>query len=142
MAKPNQLKNVLKKEGLRYTQQRQLIWDELCRSGSHRDAEDIYLSLRSNSVNVSRATVYRTIDVLVKNNLVRKLELGEGRARYERKDMGEHHDHIICIECGKIEEFLDNSIESQQDKIYEKYGYKHVRHIHQLFGICKDCQLS
>lgn len=141
MDKPNQLKNVLKKEGLRYTQQRQLIWDEFCGSGSHRDAEDIYLSLRRNNVNVSRATVYRTIDVLVKNNLVRKLELGEGRARYERKDMGEHHDHIICIECGKIEEFMDNYIESLQNKISEKYGYKPIRHIHQLFGICKDCQL-
>lgn len=134
------LKDILKKEGLRYTHQRQLIWDELCSSKSHRDAEDIYFSLRRNEVTVSRATVYRTIDVLVKNDLVRKLELGEGRARYERKDQGEHHDHIICIECGKIEEFMDNRIELLQDKIFEKFTYKSVRHIHQLFGICKACQ--
>ena len=74
------LKKVLKKENLRYTQQRQAIWDELCSSEEHRDAEEIYLSLRKNGLNASRATVYRTIDVLVKNKLVRKLDFGYVKA--------------------------------------------------------------
>ena len=67
----------LKKEGLRYTHQRQSIWDEICATDDHRDAEEIYLSLCNKGKNVSRATLYRTIDVLVKNRLVRKLELGD-----------------------------------------------------------------
>ena len=117
MSKSNLLKNALKKEGLRYTQQRQLIWDELCSSEDHRDAEEIYLSLRKDGVNASRATVYRTIDVLVKNKLVRKLELGDGKARYENKIDSSHHDHLICVKCGKIEEFMDDKIESIQDDI-------------------------
>ena len=114
-------KNVLKNEGLRYTQQRQIIWDEIRSSTEHRDAEEIYLIIKKkNKINVSRATVYRTIDVLVKNNLVRKMELGDGRALYEHKADDEHHDHIICLETGKIIEFVDDDIEKLIEKKNEK----------------------
>ena len=140
MAIYDQLKRALKKEGLRYTQQRQSVWDELCATNDHRDAEEIYLAIRQSGLNVSRATVYRTIDVLVKNKMVRKLELGDGRARYEHKVNATHHDHLICIQCGKIEEFMDEVIESRQDEIVKKFGYKLVRHIHQLFIICSECE--
>jgi|TARA_B100000745_G_scaffold137036_1_gene89555 Fe2+ or Zn2+ uptake regulation protein len=140
MATYDQLKRALKKEGLRYTQQRQSVWDELCATNDHRDAEEIYLAIRQSGLNVSRATVYRTIDVLVKNKMVRKLELGDGRARYEHKVNATHHDHLICIQCGKIEEFMDEVIESRQDEIVKKFGYKLVRHIHQLFIICSECE--
>ena len=140
MASPNQLKKALKKEGLRYTQQRQSIWDEMCATDEHRDAEEIYLSLRNEGMSVSRATVYRTIDVLVKNNLVRKLELGDGRARYEHKMDMEHHDHLICVQCGKIEEFMDETIEEIQETIVNDLGFKLIRHIHQLFVICNNCR--
>ena len=134
------LKKVLKKENLRYTQQRQAIWDELCSSEEHRDAEEIYLSLRKNGIIASRATVYRTIDVLVKNKLVRKLDLGDGKALYENKIDATHHDHLICVQCGKIEEFIDDNIEKIQDDIVKSFGYKMIRHIHQLFVLCDECQ--
>ena len=75
----NLLIDALRNEGMRYTKQRKIVWDEICRSSEHRDAEEIYLKINKNRRNVSRATVYRTIDVLVKNNLVRQLELGDGR---------------------------------------------------------------
>ncbi len=140
MSSPNQLKKALKKEGLRYTQQRQSIWNEMCATDEHRDAEEIYLSLRNEGMSVSRATVYRTIDVLVKNNLVRKLELGDGRARYEHKMDLEHHDHLICVQCGKIEEFMDETIEEIQEKIVNDLGFRLIRHIHQLFVICNNCR--
>jgi|TARA_Y100001949_G_scaffold5450_1_gene4128 Fe2+ or Zn2+ uptake regulation protein len=133
------LKKALKKEGLRYTHQRQAIWDELSASDEHRDAEEIYLALYNSGLKVSRATVYRTIDVLVKNNLVRKLDLGDGRARYENKMDTAHHDHLICVQCGKIEEFMDNVIENRQEVIVENFGYRLIRHIHQLFVICDEC---
>ena len=139
MLSSDTLKKVLKKEGLRYTRQRQAVWDELSTSDEHRDAEEIYLALHNSELNVSRATVYRTIDVLVKNNLVRKLELGDGRARYEHKMDIAHHDHLICVQCGKIEEFMDNMIENRQEMIVQKFGYKLIRHIHQLFVICDEC---
>ena len=101
------LKNSLQNEGLRYTSQRQIVWDEICKTDDHRDAEEIYITIRQGGKKVSRATVYRTIDVLLKNNLVRKLELGDGRKRYENKLDSSHHDHIICIQCCRINEFMD-----------------------------------
>ena len=70
------LVEILKSEGLRYTGQRQAICDEIRNSDEHRDAEDIYLKLKRGNVKVSRATVYRTIDVLVKNRLIRKMDVG------------------------------------------------------------------
>ena len=139
MSSSDILKKALKKEGLRYTHQRQAIWDELSASDEHRDAEEIYLALYNSGLKVSRATVYRTIDVLVKNNLVRKLDLGDGRARYENKMDTAHHDHLICVQCGKIEEFMDNVIENRQEVIVEDFGYRLIRHIHQLFVICDEC---
>ena len=128
------LKKVLEKEGFRYTQQRKVIWDEIRNSSKHRDAEEIYLIIKKkNKIKVSRATVYRTIDVLVKNNLVRKMELGDGRALYEHKFEEEHHDHMICVETGKITEFYNEKLEELQEEIVKDQGYELVRHVHQLF---------
>ena len=132
------LKDILKNEGLRYTKQRQQVWDEIRNSSEHRDAEEIYIqtnkaSKLNHGEKVSRATVYRTIDVLVKNNLVRKMELGDGRALYEHKINEEHHDHIICVETGKIIEFYNEELEKIQEDIVKDHGYKLVRHVHQLF---------
>jgi len=134
----DKLKDILKNEGLRYTKQRQQVWDEIRSSSDHRDAEEIYIQINKNSKGnhsekVSRATVYRTIDVLVKNNLVRKMEIGDGRALYEHKIEEEHHDHIICVETGKIIEFFNEELEKLQEDIVKEHGYELVRHVHQLF---------
>ena len=133
MATKNTLTNALKKEGLRYTNQRQAVWDEIKSNDDHRDAEQIYNALRNNNLNVSRATVYRTIDVLVKNRLARKMDVGDGRSLYEPRLDDEHHDHMICLDTGDIIEFYNEELEDLQDKIAKKHGYKVIRHVHQLF---------
>ncbi len=84
--------------------------------------------------------MYRTLDILVQNNFVRKLNFGDGRARYESKINSLHHDHLICVKCRKIIEFVDDDIEELQEKIAYKFQFSLQRHIHQLFGICKECQ--
>jgi len=127
------LKEVLQKEGLRFTRQRLAVWTEIGISREHRDADDIYISIRSKGVKVSRATVYRTIDILVKNKLVRKLDIGDGRSRFESKIDEEHHDHMICLETGNIIEFYNSRLEQLQEKIALDNGYELVRHVHQLF---------
>ena len=127
------LKEVLQKEGLRFTRQRLAVWMEIRISREHRDADDIYISIRSKGAKVSRATVYRTIDVLVKNNLVRKLDVGDGKNRFESKIDEEHHDHMICLETGNIIEFYNSRLEKLQEKIALDNGYELVRHVHQLF---------
>ncbi|HBN45955.1 MAG TPA: Fur family transcriptional regulator [Candidatus Marinimicrobia bacterium] len=136
----NRLKKILHHEGLRFTTQREAVWREIISSDDHRDADEIYMAIRKKGVSVSRATVYRTIDVLVKNNMVRKLDVGTGPSKFEHKIDTYHHDHIICIQCGRIEEFMVDQIEDLQDKVTQEYGFKLVRHIHQLFGLCKNCQ--
>ena len=136
----NQLKRILRKENLKFTPQRLAILEELLSSEEHRECEDIYYALKQSGVNISRATVYRTMDLLCNYNFARKLELGDGKARYENKKKSDHHDHLICIQCGKIDEFVDITIENQQEKVCKSKGFTLVRHIHQLFGNCKDCQ--
>ena len=127
------LANVLKKEGLRLTDQRIAIWNQIVTTKNHLDVEEIFLLLRKQKVDVSRATIYRTLDVLVKNNLIRKMDVGYGHNLYELKLKGEHHDHMICEDTGKIIEFYSEELECLQEKIAKKHGYTVVRHIHQLF---------
>ena len=140
MNKIPELQEIFLKEDLRYTRQREIIWQEICSTAEHRDAEDIYFTLKNRGVAVSRATVYRTIEVLVRNNLVRALNIGDGRFRYEKKLDQTHHDHLVCVECGKIIEFLDVKVEKQQEEIAKSHGFTLVRHIHQLFGVCEECR--
>tara|TARA_Y100000768_G_scaffold179137_1_gene134160 strand:- start:867 stop:1292 length:426 start_codon:yes stop_codon:yes gene_type:complete len=129
----SKIKKVLQYEGLRFTKQRKAVWDELENSNDHYDADQIYENIKSKNLSVSRATVYRTLDVLAKNKFLRKLDVGDGRIRYEAKISKDHHDHMICLETGKIIEFFDEDLENLQDKIAKKYGYKVMRHTHQLF---------
>ncbi len=132
-------KSALKTENMKFTPQRLSVLEEMVNSKEHRECEEIYFALKSSGENVSRATVYRTMDILVKHDFVRKLDIGDGKSRYETKIDHPHHDHMICIECGKIIEFVSDEIEDMQDEICKKYKFKLIRHIHQLFGICKDC---
>ena len=136
----NHLKNILHHEGLKFTPQRIDVFEEIINNEGHRECEEIYLALKRRGKNISRATVYRTMDILVNNNIARKLALGDGRSRYESKLNIPHHDHLICTSCGKIVEFMDQRIEDLQESIAQQYDFILNRHIHQLFGICKKCQ--
>ena len=136
----NRLKEILHNEGLRYTPQRQEVWNELLSSEKHRDAEEIFITLKQRGINVSRATVYRTIEVLVKYNVIEKLEIGDGKARFEYNNKFDHHDHLICTSCGKIIEFHDDKIEKLQKQVAQKNGFKLSDHNLQLYGLCGDCQ--
>ena len=136
----NRFKEALKKEGLKYTPQRTAVLEEIIKDKGHRESEEIYLALKKSGQHVSRATVYRTMDILVNNGFARKMNLGDGRARYESKVNSPHHDHLVCMDCGLIVEFMDQKIEDLQDKIAIQYNFQLKRHIHQLFGLCKKCQ--
>ena len=131
---------MLKKEGLKVTPQRIAVLEEIIKDKGHRESEDIYMAIKSRKTHVSRATVYRSLDILVQKGFARKLNLGDGRARYETKIDNPHHDHIICNECGKIIEFVNDKIEKMQEEIAKQHHFKLQQHIHQLFGLCKECQ--
>ncbi|MFL2511193.1 MAG: Fur family transcriptional regulator [Candidatus Neomarinimicrobiota bacterium] len=135
---------VLKSEGLRATKQRLDIWDELSSNNKHRDIETILLDLKNKKINVSRATLYRTIDVFVKHDLLKKITLETGKFLYEhnKKTISPKHDHIVCEDCGEIFEFFDNNISSIEQKIADDLNLKVTKRVHQLSGSCKDDQCS
>lgn len=130
----------LKQEKLKRTPQRFAILEELVSSDEHRECTDIYFALRNQGISVSRATVYRTMDMLVKYDFARRLDIGDGIARYESKVGISHHDHLICLECGKIIEFLNRDIEVLQQSICNDFDFDMTRHTHQIFGVCPDCK--
>ena len=135
---------VLKSEGLRATKQRLNIWDELSSTDKHRDIETILKDLKKNKINVSRATLYRTIDVFVKHSLLKKITLDSGKFLYEhnKKTITPQHDHIVCEDCGEIFEFYDNNISSIENKIADGLNLNLTKRVHQLSGTCKDNQCS
>ena len=135
---------VLKSEGLRATKQRLNIWDELSSTDKHRDIETILKDLKKNKINVSRATLYRTIDVFVKHNLLKKITLDSGKFLYEhnKKTITPQHDHIVCEDCGEIFEFYDNNISSIENKNADGLNLNLTKRVHQLSGTCKDNQCS
>ena len=141
-----EVESVLKAEGLRATKQRLDIWDELSGTNKHRDIETILESLEKKKINVSRATLYRTIDVFVKHDLLKKLTLDDGRFLYEhnKKSISPEHDHIVCQDCGEIFEFFDSSISKIEDKIAKNLNLKVTTRVHQLSAVCtgSECKHS
>jgi len=130
----NDFKNALKKEGLKFTNPRYVIFKFLIDNNGHYDCDTIIDLLKTKTKNnISRATAYRTLDMLVKYNFAKKIILDDGIARYENNIEDKHHDHMICIETGDIIEFECEEIENLQEEIAKNHGYKIVKHIHQLF---------
>ena len=125
--------DALKSEGIKLTPQRQAVFSNIMNSEGHRECNDIHDSISKEGIDVSRATVYRTLDILVNYNLIRKLVIGNEKAKYEKKIGRKHHDHMICIETGDIIEFENDEIEELQEKEAKKHGYEIVKHVHQLF---------
>ncbi len=136
----NRFKLALRAESLRLTSQRLAVMEDILASEGHRECDNIFLSLRERGIPVSRATIYRTLDVLEQVGFVRKMDIGDGRFRYENKLAQSHHDHLICLECGRIIEFVDRGIERRQENLSREHDFQLIRHIHLLFGICRECR--
>jgi Fur family ferric uptake transcriptional regulator len=130
----------LKKKGLKSTRERTALLDEIFSAHRHFDADDLVLRMREKGKKISRATVYRTLELLTDCGLVGRVRLNEEKYRYERLQKGEHHDHLICTSCGRVIEFVEPRIEKMQDVVCEKYGFLATSHSHQIRGICSACQ--
>ena len=130
----------LKKAGLKVTLPRMKILD-LMESSTvrHQSAEDIYQTLRDDGEEVGLATVYRVLTQFEAAGLVTRHHFEGGQAVFELNREG-HHDHIVCVGCGKVEEFVDEIIEDQQAKIAEHKGYLITDHSLILYGKCPECQ--
>jgi Fur family ferric uptake transcriptional regulator len=130
----------LERRGLKLTAERQAVFDELFARHEHLEADEILVRLRGKGKKISRATIYRTLELLFDSGIVGRVRTGETGYRYERLRAGEHHDHLICNECGRVIEFFEPRIESLQDDVCERYGFLPLSHSHQMRGICKQCR--
>jgi Fur family ferric uptake transcriptional regulator len=101
-------------------------------------AEQIYKVLLANHQEVGLATVYRVLTQFEQLKMVRRLNFEDNQAVFELVDE-QHHDHLICVKCGNVEEFIDEVIEQHQENIAKKYGYKLTDHNLCLYGVCKSC---
>ena len=130
----------LRKAGLKVTLPRVKILQILEGSDTkHLSAEDVYKALIEADEDVGLATVYRVLTQFESAGLVMRHHFEGGHSVFEITSV-DHHDHIVCNDCGKVEEFFDEVIEQQQEKIAEKYGFEITDHSLYLYGLCKTCQ--
>ena len=134
-------KDTLHTNGMKCTPARLTIFKEVYSSSEHFDADEIYFRMRKEKKSVSRATVYRTLDLLVENGFVSKVNVGASQVHFENTLAQGHHEHLVCTQCGKIIEFRNDMIEKQQDKICKEYGFFPTKHNLIIFGLCDKCQL-
>ncbi len=137
----NDFKNLLKKNSLKFTIQREVILETLYNSDEHLSPESLYNLIQEKYPQLSTgiATIYRTLTLLEESDIVTSLSFGAQGKKYEL-GAKEHHDHMICTKCGLITEFVDEEIEKRQQIISQNLGFKITDHSMQIYGICKNCQ--
>lgn len=129
----------LQRKGLKSTRQREIILDEFLKAGSHLSTEDLYLRLRKKHPTIGYATVYRTLKLFAECGIASECHFSNRETRYEASTGHEHHDHLICTECGAIIEFEDPRIEELQEKVAKEHGFRISNHRLELFGLCAEC---
>ncbi len=130
----------LRRRSLKVTPQRNRIFERAFATHEHFSAETLYDWLKVEAgPAVSRATVYRTIGLLVEGGFLESLDTGQGELLYEHVLGHRHHDHLVCIDCGRIEEFMDERIEALQREAAQRKGFQLLYHNLRLFGTCGAC---
>ncbi|MBI4386501.1 MAG: transcriptional repressor [Elusimicrobia bacterium] len=127
----------LEESGLRLTRQRREIMNYLLKTDRHLELEEIYQALRK--YGIGRATVFRTLRLLEESKLVDHVTSSGGASRYEIQLERPHHDHLICIQCGGIQEVRWPELEAIQDKTCRQMGFEPSWHRHEIFGRCRRC---
>ncbi len=130
----------LRKAGLKVTLPRVKILDILEGSGArHQSAEDVYKVLLESGEDIGLATVYRVLTQFEAAGLVKRHHFEGGHSVFEM-DQGDHHDHILCVKCGRVDEFYDEIIEQHQKDIAVRLGYELTDHSLYMYGICANCK--
>ena len=130
----------LRSRQLKLTGERLDLVAEVFGQSHHFDADQLHMALKQKGKAISRATVYRTLDLLVQCGLVRKSSFGDHHAHYEAAQKDEHHDHLICLNCDAIIEYFRADLEALQDQICREHDFQPMHHSHQIFGLCRACQ--
>lgn len=130
----------LEANALKLTRQRRAVLEAVFALHEHFEAEDVVLHLRSRGHRVSRAAVYRTLPLLAASGLIREVHSAERHSHYEHTVGHDHHDHLVCTECGSVTEFQDPQIEELQHRICAQRGFDPVDHRMEILGVCRQCR--
>ena len=141
MSKEAELKftQFLEKKDLKLTSQRRTILSVASDVKGHFSAEGLLELSKKKDPTISMATVYRTLDLLKESKILEEQDFGDGKKSYESALGRKHHDHFVCVKCGRIIEFENDHIEHLQDSEAKKHSFKIVYHSLKLFGFCKNC---
>jgi len=131
-----QFRTGMKEHGLRCTSERIAVLQEIYRAGTHLDADELFVKLKNRGVGISRATVYHTLDLLLKFHLVSRTDLGHKHTHYEKAYGVENHLHLVCSECDNVLEITDPSLLEMLEKLCRKNGFEPESFTLQLFGKC------
>ena len=113
----------------------------LMNKGRHLSADDVYGTLKETYPNNGIATVYRTLELLDEIGVLKRMDFGDGRSRFELKDDDlHHHHHLVCTNCGAIAEFEDDLLDSLEVVIERKTGFKIQDHVAKFYGLCAKCR--
>ena len=136
----DRFRKFLANNGMRFTAQRRLIAEQAFRQPGHFDAEQLYDVFHKAGRNVSRTTVYRTLAHLRDCGLIREMPQLRGPAYYEHLHEHEHHDHMVCVKCGRVIEFCDEGLEALQERICRRRGFRATDHRMSIRGTCRECR--
>lgn len=133
-------RNFIKNKGLKYTPEREEILKEILEVGDHFDVEELYLRLKERKSKVSKASIYRTLPLLIEGGYIQEVYKQEGHSHYEVTINKLPHLHFICIECKKVEEVEDEGLLKLIRNYEKKRGYRLLSYHLEIFGICSDCK--
>lgn len=130
---------MLRERGHRVTPERLHLFREVYSQHGHLDADGLLSSMQKRGLKISRATLYRNLDLLAEMGFVKKYRLGGNRFLYEHVHEGQRHDHLVCTECGRVAEFVSPGIEAMQREICRAHGFDPDQHTLQINSVCLDC---
>lgn len=139
----NTLRNRIKEHKYKFTNQRQIILQIFLDSKeNHMSAEDVFGRVKDGYPDIGLATVYRSLELFTSLDILKKLDFGDGRSRYELNDPQPHHSHhhLICLGCGKVVEFTYDFLEGMKEEIKKHDGFQVVDSQLKVYGYCRECQ--
>jgi Fur family ferric uptake transcriptional regulator len=137
-----ELSSILKSRGLRQSSQRDRVLETFLAQEGHISAEELLSRVRKKDKRIGLTTVYRTLKLLTECGLAVERKFNRQMSTFEPVRLGQHHDHLICLKCGKILEFKNKDIEKMQEDVARKHGFFITNHVLELYGYCDKCSPS